>query len=252
MADDAGDHGRVQDAIYRVLTYQSSTGSFGLWSPGSGDLWLDSYVTDFLTRAREQNYDVPRPGVAHALDNLQNRSPTTPTSRTGRRDRLCALCAGPQPTRPRSATCAIMPTRSSSTSARSMARAQLAASLALYGEKGRAGSAFATAFRLLMAKSENWSRTDYGSRLRDGAAMLALAAESKPTPQSVVEMIDYVTDERVARDQTSTQEKAWLLLAARAMLAEGGSISLNVNGTSRKAITPALSPVRRSSGRRSR
>ena len=62
LADDPELHDRIQDAIYRVLNYQSSSGSFGLWGPGSGDLWLDSYVTDFLTRAREQNYDVPRAG----------------------------------------------------------------------------------------------------------------------------------------------------------------------------------------------
>ena len=32
----------------------SSSGSFGLWGPGSGDLWLDAYLSDFLTRAREE------------------------------------------------------------------------------------------------------------------------------------------------------------------------------------------------------
>ncbi len=51
VANDAELHKRVQDAIYRELSYQSSTGSFGLWGPGSGDMWLDAYVTDFLTRA---------------------------------------------------------------------------------------------------------------------------------------------------------------------------------------------------------
>ena len=65
-------HERIQDAIYRVLNYQSSSGSFGLWGPGSGDLWLDAYVTDFLTRAREQDYDVPDAGDEPGADNLQN------------------------------------------------------------------------------------------------------------------------------------------------------------------------------------
>src|SRR5690606_7780434 len=39
---------------------------------GSGDLWLDAYVTDFLTRAREQKYQVPDQAMVQALDNLQN------------------------------------------------------------------------------------------------------------------------------------------------------------------------------------
>ena len=74
---------RVQDAIYRVLTYQSSSGSFGLWGPGSGDLWLDSYVTDFLTRAREQ--ELRRAGTGHERRRwtiCRTRSPTTSTSRS--------------------------------------------------------------------------------------------------------------------------------------------------------------------------
>src|SRR5690606_8154727 len=65
-------HQRIQDSIYRVLNFQSSSGSFGLWAPGSGDLWLDAYVTDFLTRAREKKFDVPRQAMLSALGNLQN------------------------------------------------------------------------------------------------------------------------------------------------------------------------------------
>src|SRR5690606_36182764 len=72
LASDPDLHQRIQDAIYKVLNYQASSGSFGLWGPGSGDLWLDSYVTDFLTRAREEKYDVPTQALKQALANLQN------------------------------------------------------------------------------------------------------------------------------------------------------------------------------------
>ena len=34
-------------------------GSFGLWSAGGDDAWLDAYVTDFLTRARGRGFSVP-------------------------------------------------------------------------------------------------------------------------------------------------------------------------------------------------
>ena len=63
---------RVQTAIERVLAKQSAAGSFGLWSPGGGDLWLDAYVTDFLTRAHEKDYALPAQALRLALDNLQN------------------------------------------------------------------------------------------------------------------------------------------------------------------------------------
>ena len=44
-----------------------------------------------------------------------------------------------------------------------------------------------------LAKSKpefDWYRSDYGSKLRDGAAILAMAAESNPTPPIVPELIN--------------------------------------------------------------
>src|SRR5690606_3136250 len=64
---------RVQEAILRVMTFETSGGTFGLWGPDWNDPWLDAYITEFLTRAREAGYEVPTEGFAAALDNLQNR-----------------------------------------------------------------------------------------------------------------------------------------------------------------------------------
>jgi alpha-2-macroglobulin len=50
---------RIREAIERVLARQARTAAFGLWSPGGDDAWLDAYVTDFLTRARERGFAVP-------------------------------------------------------------------------------------------------------------------------------------------------------------------------------------------------
>src|SRR5690606_19485622 len=59
-----------------------------------------------------------------------------------------------------------------------LAIAHLAASLALYGDTQRSEQTFQAALQFARSKTENdWYRSDYGSRLRDGAAMLALAAE---------------------------------------------------------------------------
>jgi uncharacterized protein YfaS (alpha-2-macroglobulin family) len=65
--------GRVQQAIAAVLTNQSASGAFGLWAPGEGDMWLDAYVTDFLSRAKAQGYAVPDRAFRSALDNLRNQ-----------------------------------------------------------------------------------------------------------------------------------------------------------------------------------
>ena len=57
--------GRIKQAIERELSRQSASGAFGMWSADSNDddPWLDAFVADFLTRARERNFAVPQPGV---------------------------------------------------------------------------------------------------------------------------------------------------------------------------------------------
>ena len=65
---------RIRDAIKNILSKQTSAGSFGLWGPlSSTDLWLDSYVTEFLLRARAEGYDVPDTARTMSLDNLGNQ-----------------------------------------------------------------------------------------------------------------------------------------------------------------------------------
>ena len=111
------------------------------------------------------------------------------------------------------------------------ARAQLAAAIALYGDSQRSGQAFMSAFRLAngsdLAQSYAYS---YGSRLRDAAAMLALASESRPLPTNTSGMKQLVAQLSKVDTHTSTQEQAWLLLAARASKSAAENISLIVNG----------------------
>src|SRR3984957_13729602 len=63
---------RIRDAIDRLLARQGSNGSFGLWSAGGDDAWLDAYVTDFLSRAREKGFTVPDVPFKSALDRVRN------------------------------------------------------------------------------------------------------------------------------------------------------------------------------------
>src|SRR5262249_27305941 len=72
LAQDANLDQRIKDAIERLLARQGSNGSFGLWSAGGDDAWLDAYVTDFLTRAREKGFVVPDALFRSALDHVRN------------------------------------------------------------------------------------------------------------------------------------------------------------------------------------
>src|SRR5207247_5942639 len=72
LAMDTAVDQRIKDAIERLLARQGSNGSFGLWSAGGDDAWLDAYVTDFLTRAREKGFAVPDVLFKNALDRIRN------------------------------------------------------------------------------------------------------------------------------------------------------------------------------------
>ena len=92
LALDTGIDQRIRDAIDRLLARQSSNGSFGLWGVGGDDGWLDAYVTDFLTRARERGFAVPDTAFKLALDRLRNEVNTAQdVSKDGGRDLAYAL-----------------------------------------------------------------------------------------------------------------------------------------------------------------
>src|SRR5262249_24772872 len=63
---------RIEGAIAGVLEMQDASGAFGIWGPSDGDMWLTSYVTDFLTRAKEAGYAVRKQSFDQALDRLAN------------------------------------------------------------------------------------------------------------------------------------------------------------------------------------
>lgn len=222
---------RIQDAVYRVLSYQSSAGSFGLWAPGSGDLWLDAYVTDFLTRAREQKFDVPEQAMVQALDNLQNASSYDDNVRDRGNEIAYALYV-----LARNRKAAISDLRYYADTKLGefptpLAKAHLAAALSLYGDAQRAASVFEEAASMAQqGNTASLARSDYGSALRDGAAVLALAAESRPVPPVLASLIKTVAKEWDAKKYTSTQEQAWMLLAARALQQGDATIALNIDG----------------------
>jgi uncharacterized protein YfaS (alpha-2-macroglobulin family) len=114
-----------------------------------------------------------------------------------------------------------------------IARAQLAAALAMMGDRERATLTFASALNLLAkpdAKTPLVSRTDYGTELRDAAAVLALLGESNAATPQLQKAFDIVTKLRAQQKETTTQESLWLLLAARTLDAQNKDLALEVNG----------------------
>ena len=223
---------RLQDAVNRLLSRQDSNGSFGLWSVGGQDAWLDAYVTDFLTRAREKGLKVPATAFSLALDRLRNYVANNPDpDKNGGRDLAYALYVlARNKAAPVGDLRYIADTKLGGI-ATPIGKAQIGAALAMLGDKNRAGTAFHAALDAIPAKPAlELGRTDFGSMLRDSAALVTLASESNAAPRIVDDAVLRVDAARALSSYTSTQEDAWLVLAARALAKKLGAISLTVNG----------------------
>jgi alpha-2-macroglobulin len=162
---------RVQGAIARVFDMQDSSGAFGSWGPGNTDLWLTSYVTDFLTRARESGYDVRQIPFNQALDRLQNFALNGEDFTKGGEDRAYALYVLARNGRAPIGELRYYADTRLERFATPLGKAQLGAALAMVGDKERAEAAFKGALDAFADQDAlRVARSDYGSDIRDGAA----------------------------------------------------------------------------------
>ncbi len=233
LALDAKADDRVRDTIERVLSRQGSNGAFGLWSVDSSeDLWLDSYVTDFLTRARERGFAVPQKSIEIALDRLRNTVANAGEVPEGKgQDLAYAIYVLARNGRPVMGDLRYLADTKLQSFGTPLARGQIAAALALLGDKGRAQTAFVSAVdQLRGARDDRSYRADYGSRLRDGAGILALAAESGIGRDQLLKTSAVIEEARNASPYTSTQENAWMVLAAEAISRDAQAMAISVDG----------------------
>ncbi len=210
---------RVSQAITGVLSNQASNGAFGLWRPGSDDLWLDSYVTDFLSRARAEGFAVPEPAFARALDNLRNKVNYASDFEFGGEDLAYALMVLAREGQAAIGDLRYYADTQASAFATPLAQAQLGAALTSYGDQMRADRMFRLASQAILKPEPTlgW-RMDYGSHLRDAAAMLTLAVDAGTQAVDQDALLRNITLAPVER--RSTQENVWALLAANSLSEE--------------------------------
>lgn len=245
LAEDKALKERVEKAILRVFEMQDSTGTFGAWGPSTADLWLTAYVTDFLTRAKEAGYDVPREGFNRALDRLANFIAYASDFEKGGEDRAYALYVLARNGRAPIGDLRYYADERIGRFSTPLAKAQIGAALAMAGDKERAERTFSAALAdMTSAIPDTGYRADYGSLLRDGAALVTLAAETGIARASQPVLATVVAKAYETRSYTSTQEQAWMLLAAKALNDEVKATTLSVDGKPisgplLKALTPA-------------
>ncbi|NSX53203.1 alpha-2-macroglobulin family protein [Parasulfitobacter algicola] len=223
---------RVDGAIERVLSRQSSNGGFGLWRVGSGDLWLDAYVTDFLSRAKAQGFDVPEKSFKIAVLNLKNRVNYGSEFDSGGGQALAyAMLVLAREGQAKMADLRYFVDIKGNDFGTPLAAAQIGAALAMYGDPERADRMFARASSMMKTRwtrdEEYGWRLDYGTRLRDAAGVLALATEAGSTAIDRDVLVSRVS-QRTGR--MSTQEATWSLLAARSLVRDGSAPDFLIDG----------------------
>jgi uncharacterized protein YfaS (alpha-2-macroglobulin family) len=246
LAMDTAVDQRIRDSIDRLMARQGSNGSFGLWSAGGDDVWLDSYVTDFLTRAREKGFAVPDVGFKLALDRLRNfvGNAEDPQKDGGRNLAYALYVLARNGAAPLGDLRYFADTKLDAI-ATPIAKAQIAAALGMLGDKPRAERVYAAALAAIAPRPAlEYGRSDYGSALRDAAALVTLASEGGAPRPTITGAVERVEAARGLTPYTSTQENAWMVLAARALAKDAQSVTLDVDGEQLKgALNRNLRPL---------
>jgi len=248
-----GASGLIQSTIETLLARQSADGAFGLWRVGdqNASIWLGAYTADFLSRAAEQGHPVPRAALDRALNALIPVAVGEQWRAAGYRTYAHRYYSSDTDQRlaDRSAAYALYVLARNGRADRSrlrymhderlyqiespLARAQIGAALASLGDRARASNAFEAAIEALgYANEGDW----YQTPTRDLAGVIALAVEAG--------QMDELSDllERLSRDlrdpeQMTTQEKAFLIFAARAFAGDVEQLPVQYSGEARTSDT---------------
>jgi len=245
---------QVRRALETILGRQGQDGAFGLWRMGDGDAspWLGAYTTDFVAHAAAAGYPVPPAALERALAALQPVSQGelwrsgydggigdprwTSDTQERLQDRSAAyalyvLARNGQADRSR---LRYMHDERLNRIESPLARAHIGAALASLGDEARSISAFDAAVAALgYNNAGDW----YQSPRRDLAGVMALAAEA-----GHFEIVETLSP-RLVRDlpepaRLTTQEKAWLILAANAMAGDGDTLAVSYGEESgRRVVT---------------
>ncbi|MEE2565703.1 alpha-2-macroglobulin family protein [Hyphobacterium marinum] len=247
LESDAETRARIAMAVETLLNRQSLDGSFGQWRMGDrrADPWLGVYATDFLARAAEQGYAVPEAALERAYEVLVHvarqemwraggydtnirRAPwqRDTQERLNERSSAYAMYVLARAGRVDASQLRYMHDQQMAGFESPLARAHVGAALALIGDRARASSAFEQAEAVL---GYNNRGDYYQTARRDMAGVLALAAEAGE--DALVERLaERVAEELPEPDRLTTQEKAFLLLAARALAGETDTVEVTLDG----------------------
>ena len=221
---------RVQEAAYKILDMQTYSGSFGMWSSISGeaDAYIGMFATDFLMHAKQKGYVIPEEGVERALGWARKASGAESNGDLARAYGfyLLARAGTLNPSELRY----FADTRSEGMT-NAFALGLMASALTDIGDRARAAPAFAKARDIALNTELAKYTTDsyYGSMLRDVAGLTAMSAKAGQAGL-VPALVGRVSGFDPRINYTTTQEKAWMLLAAHEVEAATPPVNVAVTG----------------------
>jgi alpha-2-macroglobulin len=226
---------RVDSAILKLMERQTDNGGLGFWNSNDAvDPWTSAYAFDFLTRAKQMGHYVPPLAYENLRRFLANHvnAKAEDTTGTGRiasyyrhEGRVYALYVLARSGFIGASDVRYFAQNEASSLVTRLGKAQLAGALAAVGETQWSNRMFAESARTRRPAISWW---DYGSDERDAAASLVIMAESKKDSATVLQMAEAL--ERSVgkhRNYWSTQEAAWLLVAAHQIAGlSGGDLNI--------------------------
>ncbi len=233
-------HRGIQQALARIEAMQNADGGFGLWSAtGPADLWLSAYALDFLQQAQQVGVSINEASYRRGLAFLGRAvasgdfEPTqlpavsyahyvlahSGTSKTAELRHFADTYLQTLPTR--------------------IAKAQIGAALTQAGDAARADTAFKAAQDHQETAADAWRYRTYGSELRDRAALLALAARSQRSVDELFALATQLQERYQPNMAVSTQEMAWLLVAAHHLKSRSAAFEFTLDGQ-RQQVTQGI------------
>lgn len=253
---------RVNAALLRLSGMQLSNGGFTLWGGEGGgqeEYWLTPYVVDFLLDAQQQGFTVPEWLLQRALQNLEERLQEGERYVDSRYEfsempehldlatRAYAAYVLSRVKRASQGTLKVMYDKDAGKAASGLPLVHLGLALKAAGDVKRSNEAIQRG--LMLARDEQKYLGDYGSSLRDQAAVLYLLLRHKVDMPQQAAGIGKLADLLHNRNYFSTQEQLFTLLAGlkvqekakagwKASLKVGNdSVDMSGSGTQYRALS---------------
>ena len=238
---------RVHRALDRLLGFQRADGAFAAWTvTGDADGWLSAYALDVLGRARAAGFTVAEVRYRKGLEALKRSLENTWIDGAGSPARAYTLLVLARAKLIDAAPLRHFREAYWDKAPGNLPRAQLAAAFAALGDGRAAAEAFE---RMTAARPAT-------STLRDDAAVYVLALEGAADRERGTAAERLLRAAAAQRGGVTAQERAWLLLAARALLDKSGPVKVVVGdqtieqprGVIRRLDASALPSIRNAGG----